>query len=103
MREPVLIIDNVSKTYPVYGHLIGSLKHFLFHPKKSLGFFKKSTFEALRDISFEVFKGEAIGIIGKNGAGKSTLLGLIAGVLRPTKGKVTVNAVSYTHLTLPTN
>ncbi|RLA98693.1 MAG: sugar ABC transporter ATP-binding protein [Deltaproteobacteria bacterium] len=92
MNDPVLIVDDVTKTYPVYGHLVGSLKHFLFHASKSLRSFRKSTFEALRNISFEVSKGEALGVIGKNGAGKSTLLGLIAGVLRPTKGKVTVNA-----------
>lgn len=51
---------------------------------------KNSKFEALCDISFEVHKGETFGIIGKNGAGKSTTLGLIAGVLKPTRGKVIV-------------
>ena len=51
---------------------------------------KHSKFQALKDISFDVKKGETFGIIGKNGAGKSTILGLIAGVLRPNKGCVTV-------------
>jgi len=49
------------------------------------------SFWALEDINFEVKKGETIGIVGPNGSGKSTLLKLIAGVSRPTKGKITVN------------
>ncbi len=52
---------------------------------------KKSYFYALNGVSFHVNKGEVVGLIGSNGAGKSTLLKLVSGVMKPTKGKVTVN------------
>ncbi|MDW8135775.1 MAG: ABC transporter ATP-binding protein [Thermodesulfobacterium sp.] len=89
MKDPVIIFEKVSKSYPLYHNLMG-IKRFLFSFTKSLRAFKNSRFEALRDISFEVYRGETFGIIGRNGAGKSTILGLIAGVLKPTQGKVLV-------------
>lgn len=52
---------------------------------------KKEFFWALSDISFDVRKGEVIGLIGSNGAGKSTMLKVVSGVMKPTKGKVEVN------------
>lgn len=52
---------------------------------------KKEYFWALKDVSFEVNKGEVIGLIGSNGAGKSTMLKVVSGVMKPTKGKVEVN------------
>ena len=54
---------------------------------------KKEEFWALKDISIHINKGEVVGLIGSNGAGKSTLLKVVSGVMKPTKGKVTVNGV----------
>lgn len=90
MREPVIIFDNLSKSYPLYHHITGGIKNFLFNLPQGLRSLKNSRFEALHDISFQVYKSETLGIIGKNGAGKSTILGLIAGVLKPSRGEVIV-------------
>lgn len=82
--------NSVDLQYPVYHHLTRGLKPFILNFPKSLIEFKRDRFQALRNISFQVKKGENIGIIGRNGAGKSTTLGLIAGVLKPSKGAIRV-------------
>ncbi|HEY9625002.1 MAG TPA: ABC transporter ATP-binding protein [Crinalium sp.] len=89
MREPVVSFDSVSKSYPLYRHMRG-IKNFLFNFPESLISLQTEQFESLRDISFDVYRGENFGIIGHNGAGKSTTLGLIAGVLRPNKGRIKI-------------
>ena len=91
MKEPVIVLDNVSKSYPLYHHITGGIKNFLFNLPEALNSMRNNRFEALKDISFKVHKGETLGIIGRNGTGKSTLLGLIAGVLKPSNGKIIVN------------
>jgi lipopolysaccharide transport system ATP-binding protein len=90
MKNPVIIFDRVSKHYPLYHHFTGGIKNFLFSLPGSLIELKQSRFEAIRDISFEVYKGETFGIVGSNGAGKSTTLGLIAGIIKPNTGRVIV-------------
>ncbi len=80
---------DVSKTYPMYTHVLGGIKNMIFNFPHSLRALRKERFTALEHVSFTIEKGEAVGIIGSNGAGKSTTLGLIAGVLRPDQGTVT--------------
>jgi len=80
-------VSNLTKTYKLYARPIDRLK-------ESLNLFGKKyhkEFDAVKDLSFEVKKGETIGIIGRNGCGKSTLLKMITNVLTPTSGRVTVH------------
>jgi len=87
MDEIAISVKNLSKKY----HLYESPQHRL---REALHPFRKKyhrDFWALRDVSFEMKKGECIGIIGKNGSGKSTLLQLLCGVLQPTGGEVALN------------
>ena len=86
MSDLAISVKNLSKMYRLYDRPADRLKESL-HP------FKKQyhrPFYALKEVSFEVKKGEILGIIGKNGAGKSTLLGVISGVLTPTSGQCSV-------------
>jgi len=91
MSNAVIQFENVSKYYPLYHHITGGVKNLLLNFPSAVRSFRKTRFEALKNISFEIHQGETFGIIGRNGSGKSTTLGLIAGVLRPTSGKITVN------------
>lgn len=87
MEDIAVKVNNVSKLYKLYDKPSDRLKD-------SLGLTKKQCYTehfALDNISFEVKKGESVGIIGTNGAGKSTILKIITGVLNPTSGSVEVN------------
>lgn len=81
--------ENVSVKYLMTYDRIKSMKEYLVQMVK--GKIKYEEFWALKNISFEVKKGEVLGIIGHNGAGKSTLLKVISGILKPTGGSVQVN------------
>jgi lipopolysaccharide transport system ATP-binding protein len=84
--ETVIKVENLSKSFKLYN----SPKHRLLeaiHPLRKL---YHHDYHALKNVNFEIKKGEAVGILGRNGAGKSTLLKLLTGVLTPTSGKIQV-------------
>ena len=88
-------VTNLSKRYEIYANPRDRLKQFVLprlqrqakQPPKQ--YFRE--FWALKDVSFEVKKGETVGIIGRNGSGKSTLLQMICGTLTPTSGSIQTN------------
>lgn len=83
--------DHVSLCYKMTYDRVKSIKEYFVQLVQ--GKIKYEEFWALKDVSFEVRKGEVLGIIGHNGAGKSTLLKVISGILKPTEGSVQVNGV----------
>ena len=84
MNDIAIKVDNLSKIYHLYDNAQDRFKEALHPLRKSY----HHVFYAMDDVSFEIKKGETVGIIGKNGAGKSTLLKMITGVLTPTSGSI---------------
>lgn len=84
---PALRVNALSKCYHIYDTPQDRLRQSLWRNRRK--FYRE--FWALKEVSFEVMPGEALGIIGRNGSGKSTLLQLIASTLMPTSGDVQVN------------
>lgn len=88
-KELVIKVDHVSMKFNLASEKFDSFKeYFIKSLKKQVSY---NEFWALKDVSFEVYKGDSLGLIGLNGSGKSTMLKTIAGVLKPTKGSVQVN------------
>ena len=88
MRDDVVIqVDKVSKEYRLYDSKRDRLKEALSISHKQYS----KTFHALKDISFDVKRGETVGIIGSNGSGKSTLLKILTGVISASSGEMKVN------------
>ena len=85
--DTAISVRNLSKTYRIFDHPGDRIKQALtlgrvpFHRE----------FTALKEVSFDIKKGETVGIIGRNGSGKSTLLQLVCGILKPSSGSVKVN------------
>lgn len=94
-EEVAISVTGLSKTYRINNSPSAPLKEMLsYWLRKRIGLPEKSRaqqFNALSDISFELKKGETVGIVGTNGSGKSTLLQLICGTLIPTQGRVEIN------------
>jgi ABC-type polysaccharide/polyol phosphate transport system ATPase subunit len=79
--------ENVSKSYPIYDSPGDRLKELAVFGTRAF----HRDFEALRDLTFSIRRGEVFCLVGENGSGKSTALQLIAGIMQPTAGKVRVN------------
>ena len=86
--EPIIEVNDVSMRFRMANDRISSIKEFAI--AKLTGKLEYNEFEALKHISFDVQRGEVVGLIGRNGAGKSTMLKVISGILKPTEGSVTV-------------
>ena len=84
--EPIIHCSGVGKAFQLYLHQNDQLKQILFGLWRK--FYKEKW--VLRDVSFDVGRGEKVGIIGRNGAGKTTLLQILCGITRPTTGSVDV-------------
>ena len=95
MNNIAIRVNNLSKCYHIYDRPQDRLKQSIVPKLRSLAgrnpgrYFRE--FWALNDVSFEVARGETVGIIGRNGSGKSTLLQMICGTLEPTTGSVETN------------
>jgi lipopolysaccharide transport system ATP-binding protein len=93
--EIAIKVENLSKCYQIYDQPRDRLKQFVLPQMQQLigrpprQYYRE--FWALKDVSFDVKKGESVGIIGRNGSGKSTLLQIITGTLAPTSGSATTN------------
>lgn len=85
-RDVVIRARHLAKAYRIYDNQHQWLKQVLFGSRHTY----YRSFWALKDISFEVRRGEALGILGRNGCGKSTLLQIACGMIRPTKGEIMV-------------
>ncbi len=90
--EPAIRVEGVGKSYDIYAAPHDRLKEMIVpRVQRAAGLTPRAyfrQFEALRDISFDVGRGETVGIVGRNGSGKSTLLQIICGTLAPSAGRV---------------
>jgi lipopolysaccharide transport system ATP-binding protein len=97
MTDIAIRVSNLCKCYHIYDNPSDRLKQFIAPRFQRLTWQSPKQyfrdFWALNDVSFEVKKGETVGIIGRNGSGKSTLLQMICGTLNPTSGSIQTNGL----------
>jgi lipopolysaccharide transport system ATP-binding protein len=86
MNEPVISVEKIAKEFNLFSSPRERFKSLLVP-----AWGRAEKFTALNSVSFEIHRGEIVGVIGANGAGKSTLLQIICGTLAPTAGKLTIN------------
>ncbi len=99
-EEPVISVRNVTMKFKVSNSSASGIKDFLIQKLKGQINYKE--LYALDDVSFDVYKGEVVGIIGTNGSGKSTMLRIVSGALHPSSGEVQVDRRKVQLLTLGT-
>lgn len=98
--ETVISVQNVTMKFKVATQSVSGIKeYFIQFLKRNITY---REFNALDNVSFDVYKGEVVGIIGTNGSGKSTILKIVSGALRPTEGDVKVDRRKVQLLTLGT-
>ncbi|HBX23510.1 MAG TPA: ABC transporter ATP-binding protein [Desulfotomaculum sp.] len=89
MKITDIYVENLTMRFRLSNDKVDNIKEYLLRRlKKDI---KYSNFYALNSLTFKIYRGERVGIIGHNGAGKSTLLKIISGIMKPTEGKVVVN------------
>jgi ABC-type polysaccharide/polyol phosphate transport system ATPase subunit len=99
-QKPVIQVKNLTMKYKISTSNVSGLKEYLIKTiKKEINY--RELF-ALNNVSFDIYPGEVVGIIGTNGSGKSTLLKLIAGAINPTEGEIIVDRKRLQMLTLGT-
>ena len=87
-NDAIVAVDQVSMKFNLSSEKFDSFKEYVIKSiKRQVSY---DEFWALQDVSFHVEKGQSLGLVGLNGSGKSTMLKIIAGVLKPTRGRVTV-------------
>lgn len=84
MSDIAIRLQNVSKTFEIYKRPSDRLKQIVWGKRRKF----YDEFQAIRNISLEIYRGETVGVVGRNGAGKSTLLQIICGTLTPSAGQV---------------
>ena len=93
MSEVAICVENLSKRYQIGAKKSSSFRETLANAfrRRTEAEAEATEFWALKDVSFDIKRGEAVGIIGKNGAGKSTLLKVLSRITEPTKGRIEIN------------